>query len=265
MRASTASVQATDMGPVASATGLLSASGLSKAYDGKSVLQGVDFEIASGEAVALIGPNGAGKSTLLKSIVGTVRPDTGHIEAFGEAWNAAALDRPPISFTRAIAFVPQNLGLVRCSSALTNVVNGALGQRSAWRCIHQATAGQEIRQRATDALAEVGLVDYALRRVEYLSGGQAQRVAIARALMRQPRLLLADEPTASLDPGAGEEVLTNFSKLTRQRGIALIFTSHDMELALRHADRIVALQNGQICLNEKVKNIRASQLSDIFA
>ena len=190
--------------------------------------------------MALIGANGAGKSTLLKCCLGFVRPTTGAVELFGKE-----LDRTTARGQRAlrggIGFVAQKHNLVPRMSVLSNVVHGMLATRPGPRYWLQAFAAAPVRQRRLHALDLVGLADLALRRADSLSGGQSQRVAIARALVAEPRLMLADEPAASLDPAAGEEVMAVFARVGRETGTTLIFTTHNLDHALTHAGRVIGL------------------------
>lgn len=230
---------------------------------GLAALRDISLEIAEGETVALIGANGAGKSTLLKTLVGLVPLSGGTLSALGVPLSRA---RPGerAAVRRRIGFVFQNHGLVGRLSVLTNVVHGWLGHRGGWRAVHQATAPAEARRRALSALTDVRLGDKARARVDQLSGGQSQRVAIARAMMRTPELLIADEPTASLDPAAGHEVMRRFVDLARARGLTLIFTTHDMDHALRYADRVVALKGGALAFDRPSAGVDEATLAALF-
>tara|TARA_B100001939_G_scaffold322379_1_gene312807 strand:- start:113 stop:469 length:357 start_codon:yes stop_codon:yes gene_type:complete len=115
-----------------------------------------------------------------------------------------------------------------------------------------------------EALAAVNLADRAMDRADSLSGGQQQRVAIARALVREPELLIADEPAASLDPVAGRGVMSLFSKLCVERGITVVFTSHDMAHAKAFADRVIALKDGRVAFDKPVKDVNALELNEVF-
>ena len=244
---------------------LISVLDLKKSYANTSlVLDGVTVSVSKGEKVALIGSNGAGKSTLLKCLVGLQTNSGGEItifdETFGETPNRVQLKK----IRRNIGFVFQAHGLVKRLSVLSNVIHGLLGQGGSWRGFVQATAKADWRQRALEALAMVNLEDKALARVDQLSGGQAQRVAIARALIRQPQLMIADEPAASLDPAAGHEVMRQFADLTSEKGITLVFTSHDMDHALKYADRVVALKAGKVMIDQPASELTENDLKGVF-
>lgn len=257
-------------GGVSAGTPIIAASGLGKAYPGAApVLSCVDLTIRAGERVALIGPNGAGKSTLLKSLIGLHPNSEGSVTTFGQAFVAAPNRAQRRAIRQRIGFVFQHHGLVRRLSALSNVVHGLLGRTAArpgsWRAWHQSIAPEAIRHDALAALNAVRLSEKADARVDQLSGGQAQRVAIARALVRDPDLLVADEPAASLDPAAGHDVMGQFAALAAERGITLLFTSHDMEHALRYATRVVALKDGRIAFDRPSAAVARTDLDALFA
>ena len=238
---------------------------LKKAYGyGPLILDGVDLAVNEGEAVALIGANGSGKSTLLKCLIGLHPITAGAVSTFGIRFEGTPKTREKAKIRRQVGFVFQNHGLVRRLSALSNVVQGRLGQPGGLRAVHQAIAPAEWREAAFQALDEVGLADKAGARADQLSGGQAQRVAIARALTRRPRLIIADEPAASLDPAAGHEVMALFRRLAKESGITLIFTSHDMEHARDYSDRVIALKNGCIHFDRRSKDVRDGALEEVF-
>ena len=244
----------------------VSVRGLVKSYGRglPSVLNGVSFEVGEGEIVGLIGANGSGKSTLLRCLAGLHPTSGGDISVLGHRFSG----KPPAATLRAIrrqlGFVFQHHSLVGRLSALSNVVQGKLGEPGGWRCWNQALAPDVCRREAIQALARVRLDTLHAVRADRLSGGQSQRVAIARALVRQPRLLIADEPAASLDPAAGEEVMEIFASVARESGATVLFTSHDMDHARRYADRIVALKGGRIVFDLPCGEIRRHELDGVF-
>lgn len=237
-----------------------------KSYDGRNfVLKGVTLNIRYGERVALIGANGSGKTTLLKSLIGLHPISGGMIETLGERFSSRPSGEQLRRLRRGTGFVFQRHCLVRRRSVLSNVVHGLLGAPGSWRGFCESTAQEAWRQRAMDALEEVNLKHKALERADALSGGQQQRVAIARALIRQPKLLIADEPSASLDPAAGHDVMELFASLCRQHGITLVYTSHDMEHAATFSDRVVALKDGKIHFDRASDNVNVPMLGKLFA
>lgn len=238
---------------------------LKKTYaDGRAVLDGIDIRVGAGERIALIGSNGTGKSTLLKCLIGHTPFCAGEVATLGESFRASPSKTQLHRIRQRIGFVFQNHGLVRRQSVLTNVVHGKLGLAGGWRAWHQAIARQEFREQAMEALDQVNLTAKASARADELSGGQAQRVAIARALIRQPTLMIADEPAASLDPSAGRDVMEVFSELVRKNGITLVFTTHDMDHAVSFADRVIALKAGRVHFDLPAAAVRRSEIDGVF-
>jgi phosphonate transport system ATP-binding protein len=242
---------------------VLSVSGLSKAFGGKPVLQGLDFQVRAGVATALIGANGSGKSTALKSLIRLIEPDAGRVEMLGRDVITLA-PRPLRAFRSQVGMVWQKHNLVPRLSALTNVVHGVQARRSGPRTWFQSFAPDAVRAEALACLTRVGLADRALQRVDSLSGGQQQRVAIARMLMQRPALILADEPDASLDPQSGEEVMRLLANLARQDGLTLLFISHRMEHTLDFSDHILGLQKGRIVMDRPTASTDATRLRRFF-
>lgn len=238
--------------------------GLSKSFGQSAVLHGVSFHLRQAEAVALIGANGSGKSTLLRCCLRLIEPDEGHIVVAGE--NVRHLRSSLLRKLRSkVGFVFQKHNLVPRLSALSNVVHGAQGRRGGPTTWLQGLAPHVLREEALACLDCVGLAGFADRRADQLSGGQSQRVAIARALMQRPRLIFADEPVASLDPRAGEEVMELFSNLMRQQGLTVLFTSHDLRHAVTYTDRILGLSNGKIALDVPAAGQRVQALRALYA
>jgi phosphonate transport system ATP-binding protein len=235
---------------------------LAKRFETTTVLRDATFAVHAGERVALIGANGTGKSTLLRCLIRLVEPDDGAIRVLGA--DVRTLSGHDLRRFRArIGFVFQRHNLVPRFSALSNVVHGALSRGGA-RLWHQALAPSGIRSEALACLERVGLGDIALRRADRLSGGQSQRTAIARMLMQRPELLIADEPVASLDPKAGEEVMEMFASLVRERGDTLLFTTHDMAHALGYAERIIGLEGGRVALDAPADAVTRADLRSFF-
>lgn len=234
-----------------------------KRYGGTQVLGGVSLEVARGASVALIGSNGAGKSTLMRACAGLTGIDGGSIEVMRQPVSrlgGAALRR----MRSEIGFVFQKHNLTPRLSALTNVVHGALGRQWGPRLWTQRAAPPLLREEAMACLEQVGLAQVAGQRCDTLSGGQSQRVAIARMLMQRPRLIMADEPVASLDPTAGREVMELLVRLTAERGLTLLFSSHHLEHACLHAERIVALKAGVVIFDDAPERLSSELVRHIY-
>ena len=242
---------------------VLSVTGLRKSFGTNDVLCGIEFTVSTGIATALIGANGSGKSTAMKCLIRLVEPTSGRIELLG--LDVLALTPRELRRLRSqVGVVWQKHNLVPRLSALTNVVHGVQSRSSGPRTWFQSLARADVRAEALACLDRVGLADKAMQRVDSLSGGQQQRVAIARMLMQRPRIILADEPDASLDPQSGEEVMRILSGLARQDGLTLIFISHRMEHTLAFSDHILGLQGGRIVLSRPTAQTDAARLRRFF-
>ena len=210
----------------------------------KPVLRKVSLRVAEGKFVAVIGRSGAGKSTLLKLFNGMVKPQQGTVWVEGECLSqcdGTALRR----IQQKIAVIYQDFCLVSESTALENVLHGALYRNPFWRVITGCFTEQD-NVRAKEALAKVGLAEKADALVSTLSGGEKQRVAIARALMQQARIILADEPVASLDPVTAEQILALLKTLQQEEKLTVVMNSHNTLQALRYAERIIGLKQGVV-------------------
>ena len=231
---------------------------------GAPVLSGINLAVAEGEVLALVGANGAGKSTLLRSLLRLNEPISGRITLLGE--DVRGLSPRALRRLRArVGLVFQKHNLVPRISVLGNVLHGAIARGAGPAAWFQALAPARLRREAMDCLEQVGLAHLAARRADRLSGGQSQRVAIARVLMQRPAMILADEPTASLDPAAGEEVMSLLAGLARAGGHTCIFTSHDLDQALRHADRVVGLRGGGVALDRPTAMMESQSLAHLYA
>jgi phosphonate transport system ATP-binding protein len=235
-----------DAGPVARVDGLIK-----RFPPAVAALDGVSFAAGPGEFVALLGPSGAGKTTLFRCLTGLTRPDRGTVEVAGrDIW---ASPRELRSARRQLALIFQQFNLIRRLSALENVLVGRLAQVPTWRVVLRRFTRAD-RQLALASLDTVGLVDRADTRADELSGGQQQRVAIARALAQNAKIILADEPVASLDPESSATVLASLRSAVAT-GVTVVASLHQVHLARAYADRIVALRDGKI-----VEDARASRL-----
>jgi phosphonate transport system ATP-binding protein len=218
-----------------------------------AIITRVDLQVSCGERVALVGPSGAGKTTLLRTISGQIRARAGHIIFDGT--NLAALTGSSLrQVRRHIGFVAQKHDLVEPLQVHQNVMAGALGRWSNRRALRYLIwpRHDELAECET-ALASVGLAHKLLEPTTALSGGEQQRVAIARALIQAPQLLLADEPVASLDPRTAADILDLLTSLAQARGMALICSLHQPELAARYFDRVLEVRQGTLVEQEVKK------------
>lgn len=241
----------------------LEISNLTKKFGTVPILRGVSFSIRRGSIVSLVGANGAGKSTLLRSCIRLIEPDTGSINALGTQLMGARR-REIVRVRSQIGFVFQKHNLSGRLSALSNVVHGVQARRRGIRTWLHSLAPSHIREEAMEMLDAVGLTHKATSRADQLSGGQSQRVAIARALMQRPRIILADEPVASLDPTAGREVMELLINLARTQGTTVLFTTHNLDHAKDYADRIIGMKGGLIAIDEDSPRVSAAMLKDIY-
>lgn len=242
----------------------LQATGLAKRFGaGAPVFSGLEFSIGQGECVALVGANGTGKSTLLRCCLGLITPDAGQVSLLGQTMRDLGGSARRALRART-GLVGQKHNLVPRLSVLSNVIHGVLGRHSGPRYWMQGLAPAEARAAAMAALTKVGLADLALRRADQLSGGQSQRVAIARALIGNPRFLVADEPCASLDPQAGEEVMALFMSLVKREGVTVLFTSHNVQHALSYGDRILGLQGGRMAIDAASKDVSTAEMAKLY-
>src|ERR1700760_2684875 len=234
----------------------------SKSFGARRALSSVSLDVSKGEMIALIGPSGSGKSTLLRSISGLQTID--RIEAFGDAVQENGRISSGVRKTRTrIGLIAQQFNLVGRLSLFTNVALGSLGRIPAWRGL-LGLWPQETKAAAMAALARVGVADYAGQRANTLSGGQQQRGAIARALVQKAKIILADEPVASLDPVAARKVMESLRDLNRQDGLTVVVTLHQVDYALRYCDRVVALKAGRIVYDGPADGLETKQLIDIY-
>ena len=235
---------------------------LHKTYPGNvKALDDVSLEVRDGEFVVLIGLSGSGKSTLLRCINRLVEPTSGRVVLGGidvTAAHGAELRR----VRRGIGMIFQQFNLVKRSSVLTNVLTGRLGYVSPWQALLQHF-GEEDYRRALINLERVGLRDRARQRADRLSGGQQQRVAIARALMQEPRIMLADEPVASLDPATSHSVLKYLQRINRD-GMTVICSLHFLSLARTYATRVIALKAGQLMFDGSPSEIDEPRFQAIY-
>lgn len=242
----------------------LKISELTKTYpNGTNALNRVSFSAQPGEGIVLLGANGSGKSTLLRCILGLETATSGEIWIGN--WQLSKLKPKQLRQMRSlIGIVFQKFHLVGSLSAFHNVLHGALGRSTSPRYWFPATAPEKERKQAMECLERVNLAQLAQQRVDTLSGGQQQRVAIARTLMQQPKLILVDEPVASLDPQAGKEVMDLLWSIVREQKLTVICSLHQLELAQEYGDRIIGLRDSKIQLDTAVNNLNSQDFTSLY-
>jgi len=245
---------------------LLDVKNLVKVYDnGTRALNDVSFQLEEGEFLVIIGLSGSGKSTLLRCINRLVDPTSGEMW-FDNQDIAKASGTKLRRIRRQIGMIFQQFNLVKRSSVLTNVISGRLGyMEPLWSLVGYVPP--KIRKDAMQALKQVGIPDKANNRADELSGGQQQRVGIARALMQNPKIILADEPVASLDPVLAYSILDYLEKLNTEQGMTVICSLHYLDLVQRYATRVIGLRDGVIVYEgtrEDIQSITDEQFRQIY-
>lgn len=236
---------------------------LHKIYSGgKHALKGVNLTVNEGEFVILLGLSGSGKSTLLRCINRLIEPTAGEINFYDKSI-VLAEGSDLRHIRRQIGMIFQQFNLVKNLKAITNVLSGKLGYISAWRTIIPRWSREE-KEIAMENLKRVNLGEFYGQRVKNLSGGQQQRVAIARTLMQNPKLILADEPVASLDPATADSVMRYLGELNKKDKITVICSLHFLSLARKYGSRVVALKDGEIVFDGTPIEIDEKKFKDIY-
>jgi phosphonate transport system ATP-binding protein len=231
------------------------------AYGEHVVLDGVDLDLHRGEMVALLGSSGSGKSTLMRSLTGFVPVTRGSVRVAGH--DVTNLPRGGLRTLRSdVGQVFQQFHLIPRLSVLTNVLTGALHEAGPINLVGGFSSAQRVR--AMQLLDRVGIAHKAKDPARSLSGGQQQRVAIARALMQQPKVILADEPVASLDPKLSGSVLRLLRQIATEDGIPVLVSLHVLHLALEHSDRVVGLRHGQVLVSAPTAQLDAGELAGLY-
>jgi phosphonate transport system ATP-binding protein len=242
---------------------MLEVRGLCLTYpNGKQALNGVDLTVRPGELVIVLGGNGSGKTTLLRCLTRTLAPTSGQVLVAGREIGALQGEQLRQARTN-LALISQHASLVRRRSVAANVASGALGHHSGIL----TSLGRLPREEMAAAhrhLEAVGLAHLAWQRAGTLSGGQAQRVAIARALAQRPRAVLADEPVASLDPEAAEEIMRLLKRLAKDDNLAVLCVLHQVDLAYGHADRVVGIRDGSVAFDLPKEDVERERVRSLY-
>jgi len=227
--------------------------------NGFEAIKGISTDIAAGSFTVILGPSGAGKSTLLRLMNGLEIPTGGSVHITGETLGKSNLRK-----TRSrVGMVFQQFNLVERLSVVTNVLTGRLAHRSWLGSVFYLFRNEDM-EIAQEALARVGLTDKAWSRADKLSGGQQQRVGIARALAQRPKVILADEPVASLDPVSSEEIMMLLREICDRDGITVVVNLHQVDLAKRFADRIIGMNSGRVVFDGTPSELSPLTLQTIY-
>jgi phosphonate transport system ATP-binding protein len=235
---------------------------LTKEFGETRALHGVNLTVEKGEVVVLLGLSGSGKSTLLRHIDGLELPTAGDVTVLGRPV-AGLRPRALRELRGRIAMIFQQFELVPSLTAMENVLTGALARVRGPR-LGLATWPKGLKREALEHLERVGLLHRAYNRADQLSGGQQQRVAIARALMQNPDILLADEPVASLDPESSGVVMDLIREIANERGLTVVCSLHQVDLALGWGDRILGLRHGEVVLDTPASGLSKAQVMEIY-
>lgn len=250
---------------------ILEVSGLSKEYKGGTkALTDVSFSVEEGEFVSIIGPSGAGKSTLLRCINRMIDASDGEVNFDGVS--VKKLNKKGLRKHRTrIGMIFQHYNLVNRLSVIENVLHGRLGYKSTIAGVIGLYSEDEKKQ-AVKLINKLGLQEQIYKRCDQLSGGQKQRVGIARALIQNPKMILCDEPIASLDPNASKVIMDHLKNISAEMGLTCIFNLHQVDVAVHYSDRIIGINGGRIIFNgppeeltdEKVHEIYGTEAGDLI-
>lgn len=256
---------------------MIDVQGLRKAYgDGDLILKDVNVSFAPGEFITILGLSGAGKSTFLRCLNRLIEPTGGRIlvpravledDPTGGSTDlidvVTAAPRELRLWRRRVGMIFQQFNLVKRMSVLDNVLSGTLGEANLFTSVFRSFPKAD-RERALRNLDRVGLLDQAYQRADTLSGGQQQRVAIARALMQRPKVILADEPVASLDPKLSVQVLDTLKRVAVEDGITVLVSLHVLDLAKAYGDRIIGFQGGRIVFDGKPEALSEEAIERVY-
>ena len=230
---------------------------------GPEILKGISFEVAEDDFFAIIGPSGAGKSTLIRCINRLVEPTSGEIRFNGN--EITAMGRKQLrKLRRDIGMIFQEFNLINRMSVMDNILSGRLGYTSSIRTLFKAFPRQDI-EHALHLLNRVGLSDHVDKRADELSGGQRQRVGIARALMQNPKLLLLDEPTSSLDPKISREIMGLIKEMANELKVPCLCNIHNTNLAIEFCNKIIGIQDGVKMFDGPTETMNKEKLNEIYA
>lgn len=236
---------------------------VSKTYpNGYQALKDINLTIEQGEFVAIIGLSGAGKSTLIRTINRMHDITDGTLTVDGV--NAMELKGARLrQFRRNIGMIFQSFNLVTRTTVIKNVLTSRVPELPFWRALLGAYPKKD-KLEALEALDKVGILDKAFVRADQLSGGQQQRVALARTLAQNPKIILADEPVASLDPVTAKQVMDDFRRINREMNISVLINIHHVDLALQYADRVIGIKAGEVVYDGPASEVNEAVLAEVY-
>ncbi|MCB5236861.1 MULTISPECIES: phosphonate ABC transporter ATP-binding protein [Niallia] len=244
-------------------TTLLEINHVSKQFGNDTkALSDISFSVNEGEFVSIIGPSGAGKSTLLRCINRMIDASNGEI-IFDNS-NVLNLKKKQLKMVRTkIGMIFQHYNLVNRLSVIENTLHGNLGKKSTLAGV-LGLYSQEEKEQAVEILSVLGLQEHMYKRADQLSGGQKQRVGIARALIQNPRMMLCDEPIASLDPNSAKVIMDLLQNISSKMGITVLVNLHQVDVALKYSDKIIGINSGQVVYNGSPNNITKEDIQRIY-
>ena len=241
-------------------TPILMLDGVAKSYQGTVALVPLSLEIMEGERVAVLGPSGSGKTTLLHLLGGVIQPDEGSIELYGKKLAGMG---PGRELSGLVGVMHQQLDLVPHLPVVHNIMAGRLGHWSLWRSLVSLVSARE-KHLAQDALERVGIPEKLYERTSRLSGGEQQRVAMARLLVQQSRVVLADEPVASLDPARAEDLMRLLTTIVSESNKTLVVSLHSIDLARKYFTRALGLRQGELQFDLPVEELTDEVLNSLY-
>jgi phosphonate transport system ATP-binding protein len=237
---------------------------LTKSFANCLALDKVSIKISEGEMVALLGASGSGKSTLLRHLPGFVTSNSGEIDVFDQTVQSNGKLMPSFKKVRSrIGFVFQQFNLVNRLPVITNVLIGQLYETPWWRSLFMRFTTEQ-RQTALEALASVGIEQAAWQRASTLSGGQQQRAALARCLVQKAKIILADEPIASLDPESSRKVMDLLQQMNKVQKCTVLVSLHQVEFAIRYCPRTIALNAGRVVYDGPSSALTPQLLAELY-
>lgn len=244
-------------------TTLLEINHVSKQFGNDTkALSDISFSVNEGEFVSIIGPSGAGKSTLLRCINRMIDASNGEI-IFDNS-NVLNLKKKQLKMVRTkIGMIFQHYNLVNRLSVIENTLHGNLGKKSTIAGV-LGLYSQEEKEQAVEILSVLGLQEHMYKRADQLSGGQKQRVGIARALIQNPRMMLCDEPIASLDPNSAKVIMDHLQNISSKMGITVLVNLHQVDVALKYSDKIIGINRGQVVYNGSPNDITKEDIQRIY-